>query len=161
MGDSTHLFKESYAIKYVTLHCYCYKNVETKENYVLHGDTESFLCESITTDHVQGPCFTVSNLVMENKLVHTEAVQLPNWPRDGAGTITNERNRKDLINKAPRVPPVTAQQQADILPSPRHHARREMGEQCPCPGISSSLTCFGGTSLEWRQLWASLRAELP
>lgn len=34
MGESTHLFKKWSVINYVTLHYYCYKDVETKENYL-------------------------------------------------------------------------------------------------------------------------------
>lgn len=70
---------------------------------------------------------------------------------------------KDLINKAPRVPAVTAQQQRD--PSlTQEHTPCALGEQCPYPGISSSNFWVGflvEKNLEQRQLCAFLQAVLP
>lgn len=126
----------------------------------VHGDTGAFLSESIQTDHVQGPHFTIGNLVVENKPVHTETVQWPSWPTGGAGKMTNERNSKNLINKAPRAPAVTAQQQAEMLPSPGHtHLVRRVSSVLT-QGLARLWHGFWWNKW-WRQLWAPLQAVLP
>lgn len=127
----------------LSLHCYCSTNVETRENSLFTVTQELSSVGALRLTMFRDHILPLVTWLWKTNWSTLKPCNRQADPQVQQEKIINERNSKDLINKAPRAPAVTAQQQGEILPSPgRTHLVR---------WVNSVLT--QGLAHLWQGFW--------